>query len=271
MGSRLAQLKQKLKWLDPFTYVDLALDKYWPVKGKEKTLAQEIGYNVIYVVSAFAFAFIIYQAFAFALSTSSPIVIVVSESMEPVFYRGDVMFVQGIPAENLAGTLAVTSQNLFEMPFSEFASASYSGGELQSIEIDGKSYAQDPDSDIIVYNSRLLGEQIIHRIFLKIKANDGYYFLTKGDNKKTNKTFDQDCGKVTVKYSPGTDIVEGYVLEKPCIDLFPETSKEIQGRTIFRIPAVGCVKVWFFDDLPSLIFRHKMPDSYYSSGNWGIC
>lgn len=266
MAGKLNELRQRLKWLDPFTYVDIALEKAWPVKHGKKTLAQEVGYNLVYVVSAFVFAFLIYQAFALALNTQSPIVIVISESMEPNLYRGDVMFVQGIAPESIAGALALSSASLSEKPFSEFATASYSANKVQSVEIEGKSYSQSPSSDIIVYNSRLLGEQIIHRVFLKIKSPDGYYFLTKGDNSATNKTFDQDCGKVSVSNVPGTDVLR-YGFEKPCVELFPVDSKSIQGKTVFRIPLVGCVKVWFFDDLPSLLFKGRMPEHYQG----GIC
>ncbi len=49
--------------------------------------------DILEIVLAFVIAWIFYQGLAFAAGTSMPIVSVVSESMEPVLHRGDLVFV----------------------------------------------------------------------------------------------------------------------------------------------------------------------------------
>ncbi|MDO8627175.1 MAG: hypothetical protein Q7K42_01805, partial [Candidatus Diapherotrites archaeon] len=190
MRKKLEGIKQKLKWLDPFTYVDLALDKYWPAKNNKKTGVQEIGYNIIYLVCAFVFAFAIYQIFAMGLQTASPIVIVVSESMEPKFYRGDVVFIKGESPAGIKAQEIILNESLSGKKASEFLKSDFVdspqsqvGLAVDSIEFsDGQKVKLNTEGDIVVYYSTA-NQQIIHRAVLKIKANDGVFFLTKGDNK----------------------------------------------------------------------------------------
>ncbi len=47
------------------------------------------------ILVAFLVAWIFYQGLAFATGTSMPIVSVVSDSMEPILHRGDLLFVTG--------------------------------------------------------------------------------------------------------------------------------------------------------------------------------
>jgi len=61
----LKKLREKLKWLDPFTYVDLYL---MPIinPGKKEWISM-----VVYIISAFIFAFLIFNGLGFLLGTSS--------------------------------------------------------------------------------------------------------------------------------------------------------------------------------------------------------
>lgn len=272
MKKQIQEFRKKLKWLDPFTYVDLALEKYWPVKGK-KTLTQEIGYNAIYLVSAFVFAFILYQLFAIALQSKSPIVIVISQSMEPNLYRGDIVFIQGVSAIDLKAQEASINERISGRIFSEFGKANFKQSQasiakirLESIEVNGEKFFPNTQGDTAIYYSSINGEQIIHRAILKINAIDGTFLLTKGDNERTNWTFDQDCGGLVEVPVIGTDTVIRKT-EKHCITSYPVNVKEIDGKAALRIPLIGCVKVWVFDDLPSIIFSGRMPPYY----NGGIC
>ena len=266
MRKKLAGIMQKLKWLDPFTYVDLALDKYWPAKNSKKTGVQEIGYNIIYLVCAFVFAFAIYQIFAIGLQTASPIVIVVSESMEPTLYRGDVVFIKGENAVGIKAQEVILNQNLSGKNVSEFLKSDFAdssdsqvGLAVDGVEIDGKKTKLNTEGDIVVYYSTINGAQIIHRAVLKIKANDGVFFLTKGDNKQTNWSIDQE--KTCLKFPDGKQACYGPITE------FPINSKDIQGKSVLKIPIIGCVKVWVFDDFLSLISQGKMPSNYRG----GLC
>lgn len=63
---------------------------------------KELNSSVVYVILGILFAFGTNQGLAFALSTDMPIVAVESNSMVPTFYRGDILVLQGVPADQLA-------------------------------------------------------------------------------------------------------------------------------------------------------------------------
>ncbi len=62
---------------------------------------KEIRETVIYIVIGLVAAFTINTGLAFALDTSKPVMAVVSGSMEPIFYRGDLIVSKGVPPETL--------------------------------------------------------------------------------------------------------------------------------------------------------------------------
>ena len=254
----MKKLLEKLKWLDPFTYVDKYL---LPVVNPKNN---GIISTVVYVVSAFVFAFIIFNLLGLFLGTSSPMVIVVSDSMEPVLFRGDVVFISGtkpsgikaqsvemnlslvdaLPLQAYALPLCTKTGFLQEvdcaaLPFS--CPANYNTTSIQFYQ--NKKLPVEKAGDIIVYNSNTLGEPIIHRVVSKISANDGTYLLTKGDN-PCNSKIDQEAG-----------ITRGAI-----------RADKIQGKALFWLPKIGCVKLWVFDDLLSLISSGKLPDNFS-----GIC
>ncbi len=69
---------------------------------KEKGTASKIkDSSAFYIVLGLAMALLINNGLAFALSTDMPIVAVESGSMEPTFYRGDILVLQGVPADQL--------------------------------------------------------------------------------------------------------------------------------------------------------------------------
>ncbi|MFQ5815257.1 MAG: signal peptidase I [Candidatus Hydrothermarchaeaceae archaeon] len=62
---------------------------------------KEIKETIIYVFVGLVLATVINQGLGFALETSRPVMAVVSGSMEPTFYRGDLVVVNGIYAEDI--------------------------------------------------------------------------------------------------------------------------------------------------------------------------
>ncbi|MBI2598583.1 MAG: hypothetical protein HYW50_05325, partial [Candidatus Diapherotrites archaeon] len=245
----LKKLKEKLKWLDPFTYVDLYL---MPIVNPKKNESVSL---LVYLVSAFVFAFLIFNFLGLVLGTSSPMVIVVSNSMEPVLFRGDVVIISGVkPADLKAETVNLPISLLDSFPLEEYAvpmCLGSSGKEVEcknlpntcppnyntsSIQFGEKKIGVNTFGDIIVYNSNVLNEPIIHRVVAKINAADGVYLLTKGDN-KCNAKIDQQIG-----------INRGAV-----------RAEKIEGRAIFWFPKIGCIKLWVFDDFLSLVLTGKLP------------
>jgi signal peptidase len=57
--------------------------------------------SIFYIIIGIILALSVNQGLAFALSTDMPIVAVESNSMIPAFYKGDILILQGVPAEQL--------------------------------------------------------------------------------------------------------------------------------------------------------------------------
>ncbi|MHA1932008.1 MAG: signal peptidase I [Promethearchaeota archaeon] len=121
-------------------------------KEKEPSIKRKIIVTVILLGSAFSGAFLIYFIMQVALNTQTPMVVVVSGSMEPNLHKGDLLFLRGINAEN-----------------------------IRNGTIEGK------EGDIIVFDAQGLpgwfhapADPIVHRVVDK-KYDNGWFFLTKGD------------------------------------------------------------------------------------------
>ncbi|MBN2127524.1 MAG: hypothetical protein JW703_03990 [Candidatus Diapherotrites archaeon] len=233
-------IKEKLKWLDPFTYVDEFL---LPVINPNKN---ELITNIVYLISAFVFAFLAYTLLGFLFNSPSPIVVIVSGSMEPALHRGDVMFVFGASPEQInAPLIELNKSSLKGIAYTEIAKTKIDSVSFESKQIeffDGQVLDIEKTGDIIVYNSVYKQKPIIHRVIAKLKVDDGYYYLTKGDNDKTNFFLDEECGKIT-NGIPSMD----------CIELFPVQPAQLNGKAVFSIPLIGYVKLLLVDDLLLLL------------------
>ncbi|MCX6799075.1 MAG: hypothetical protein NTW59_03205, partial [Candidatus Diapherotrites archaeon] len=220
----------------------------------------EIIADIVYLVSAFVFAWVIYTALGIALGTASPMIIVLSGSMEPLYHRGDVLVLQGATPENLAGQeVELPGTALRGAPLSDFATPVYStesgSVQIQKIQFgNGKETEITKEGSVVVYFSGWRQQPIVHRVVAKLHAPDGWFVLTKGDS-ALNNTVDQDCGR----------IING-LPERNCITLYPVPVQELQGKAIAWLPAVGCFKLWIFDDIGSLLAKGKLPEDFS-----GIC
>lgn len=106
---------------------------------------------VVMICVAFFGSFLVYFILQVSLNTESPIVVVISGSMEPTIHEGDLLFVMGVDPENIKNGTAV-----------------------------------DKDGDVIVFDARGLWfgapqEPIVHRVIDKYQIGDTWYFRTKGD------------------------------------------------------------------------------------------
>lgn len=238
----------KLKWLDPFTYVDILLDKIKPRAQRNKYLDW-----LIYLAFAAIFAYILLFIFGLILGTSAPGVIVLSGSMEPAFYRGDIIILQGADAQNIKGqdVYFPNVNTLKGKMLKEIAEVDYEKQKI--IFANGAEVSINKFGDVIVYNSKYYPEPIIHRVIAKVHAADGTYFITKGDNPKTNWFVDQACGNVVFGYVPGTDIIAITSIESACITPSLPGENEIEGKMVWKIPLLGWVKLIPFDEIPKLL------------------
>lgn len=234
-------LKEKLKWLDPFTYVDLYVA---PVLNPNKDERVEL---LIDVVFAFIFAFILYNyVLAAILGTPTPLVIVYSGSMEPALYRGDVVVLSGSKEFSVnEATLDFPVKGKLLSEYAEISYAQLAGGQFRAtgIKINGEDFGFG-NGPIAVYHSETQAKDIIHRAVLKLKAPDGEFVITEGDNVLTNNVPDQYC--TSAEISGGR-----------CISPEPVEVKKLRGQYLFHVPLIGYVKLLVFDDLLRLLFSSK--------------
>jgi len=118
-----------------------------PIK-QEKTpsTTRKIIVTVILLVTAFSGSFLIYFIMQVALNTDTPMVVVVSESMEPNLLVGDLLFLKGDDPDNIK--------------------------EGDIIVFDARGL---PNWD------HAPADPIVHRVIDK-RDDNGWFFLTQGDN-----------------------------------------------------------------------------------------
>ena len=120
-------------------------------KAKKPIPHKKVIIAVAMIIVAFFGSFFVYFILQVSLNTESPIVVVISGSMEPTIHKGDLLFVMGTDPENIKnGT------------------------------------AEDKEGDVIVFNAQGLWigapqEPIVHRVIDKFQVGDEWYFRTKGD------------------------------------------------------------------------------------------
>lgn len=261
----LKELREKLKWLDPFTYVDL-----WVMPRVNPNDNEAVSW-IVYLVFAFVFAWLFYNALGIALGTASPMVIVLSGSMEPLYHRGDVVVMQHVAAEQIdVPAVELGSFTTLEAePLQNYAQTLCAGSAFQGLvecseyrrllqqgKVEKKDFAvrevvfQDSTIEIgtqgpvVVYHSTAQDIPIIHRVVALLRAQNGWYVLTKGDNREENPLLDQEAG-----------------ISSDAIAV-----KDLRGKAILWIPFVGCFKLWLIDDLGSLIATGQLPGHFS-----GVC
>ncbi len=257
--SFLRFLREKLSYLDPFFYAEIfVLFVYKKLNIKHEQRRKLVVFEfVFYMVYAFFLAFLLYFLLTLILATKTPVVVVLSNSMQPTFSRGDLLIVKGADIKNIKAEhlLYEGDKNLENMFLWEYAEPIYKEKSYQTLGIlfpvkdfrgpyseflPGKILIRLDqntigDNDIVVYRSEHPNSEkdnlpIIHRAIVNIETKDGFLLLTKGDNKEHNFLLDQDCG-------------EDNKLLKYCITTYPVS--KIKGKTIGRIPYLGYVKIFF--------------------------
>jgi len=107
--------------------------------------------TAIFVIGfAFLGSFLLHFILQIALNTQTPMVVVISGSMEPNINKGDLLFLRGMDPEHI------------------------------------KEKDSDNEGDVIVYDASGLWEgapedPIVHRVIDKYKHDGKWYFITKGD------------------------------------------------------------------------------------------
>ncbi len=167
---------------------------------------------ILNIILAFVLIkFIVYPGLGFVLSTSHPIVAVVSGSMEhdQAFdgwweSNGEWYVSAGITKEQFAGFD-------FQDGFNKGDIMILRGIKTKDIKI----------GEVIVFESKR-PDPIIHRVVKKWEQDNDYLFQTKGDN---------NIGSIKSPYLDETTIGE----------------ERIIGKAVFRVPLLGYIKIWFVE------------------------
>lgn len=148
--------------------------------------------------------FILYPGVGFVLDTESPVVAVVSGSME---HNGKDYDSWWNSKNSQYEDFNITKDMFAEFPFSN----GFNTGDLMILK--GKNSSELEPGDVIVFKG---GEQhpIIHRIVTKTKSEEQYFFSTKGDNTQSQHPYEKSI-----------------------------TEERIVGNAVFRIPFLGYVKI----------------------------
>ena len=159
--------------------------------------------------------FIVYPGLGFLLSTTHPVVAVVSESMEHTS-DFDAWWDKAGPwySDN-----SIKKEDFQKFPLRN----GFDKGDIMVLK--GKAPANIEIGDVIVFWSAKK-DPIIHRVVKKWQENGIYYFETKGDN------------------NPNT-------LKTPSVDETRISQEQIVGNAVARIPLLGwikiiAVKIWDF-------------------------
>jgi hypothetical protein len=170
---------------------------------------------IVNIILAFVLIkFVVYPGLGFVLSTSHPVVAVVSESME----HNDMEFDKWWEKNKDWYVENGINKEYFEKfslknGFNKGDIMVLRGRDAESIEI----------GEVIVFRSGRK-DPIIHRVVKKIQNDDKIYFQTKGDNNKDS---------IKSSQLDETNIGEDIVI----------------GKVILRVPLLGYIKIWFVEIL----------------------
>lgn len=169
---------------------------------------------IVNIILAFVLIkFIVYPGLGFLLTTSHPVVAVVSESMEhnigfdEWWEKNNNWYIEnGINKEEFKAFSLKNGFNKGDIMI-------LVGRDAENIEV----------GDVIVFNSNGK-DPIIHRVVKKMSDDNEISFQTKGDNNKDsikNNRLDE------------TNIREDIII----------------GKAVIRVPLLGYIKIWFVDIL----------------------
>jgi len=167
---------------------------------------------IVNIILAFVLIkFIVYPGLGFLLSTSYPIVAVVSSSMEH-----DGSFDNWWNSQESW----YLKNDISREEFSEFNFKNgFNKGDIMVLY--GKKPANIEVGEVIVFRSGR-PDPIIHRVVKKWEVDSEYYFQTKGDH--------------------NVDSIKSLTLDETNIN-----EDDYLGKAVVRVPLLGYIKIWFVE------------------------
>ena len=189
--------------------------KFWHFFWEEDSL---LSWIVNIIVAFLLIKGVIYPGLGLILQTSHPVVAVISQSMEHDGSFDDWWLSQ----QSWYEEKGITKEAFMEYDFKN----GFNRGDIMLLK--GLKKNEAKVGDIIVYNSYIRKEPIIHRI-VKAERGGGYeYYSTKGDHNK-----------------------ESYPFE------YKISQDKIIGRAFFKIPYLGWVKITFVCGVDSALGKDR--------------
>ncbi|MBN3037673.1 MAG: hypothetical protein JW834_04485 [Candidatus Diapherotrites archaeon] len=240
MRKRIRRVREALHYYDPSQVVIRRL-KLTGVKAEVADVA----------VSLLLAAIFYYLVMPVLVGANPAAVVVQSCSMRGTLNVGDISVLRGAAWDDVsAPEIAIASP----IHFSVEPNSIYNETEFLLFP-DGQRLAVHEDGDVIVYNSKISGQQIIHRVIAKVTASDGRFYLTKGDNNTLPDAARIGCAVweeaagirecVQVKKSVDGVCSDADAGWPGCLGT-PLREDEIVGKVWLNIPVFGHVKMLFF-------------------------
>lgn len=228
---------KKRKWytyLDPFFPYDFFIEYL-----EKKNLSNKYFNFILFIVYALVLAFVILKLFALILGAHEAAMIVVSGSMVPNVNIGDVVILYSPKTINT--TYIDVNANIKDVPIREYLDAVYVQDKntnypvISDLNVLGQLVKPNKSGDIVVYYSDIEKKEIIHRAILGIRALDGTFYITRGDNTKTNFVLDADCN---AKFQTNNGIIS-----IKCLYPYALQKENVLSKYLFKIPFVGWIKL----------------------------
>jgi len=167
---------------------------------------------IVNIILAFVLIkYIVYPGLGLLLSTSYPIVAVVSGSMEHDGSFDNWWELQG----NWYLNNDIIKEEFVDFDFKN----GFNKGDIMILY--GKSSENIDMGDVVVFRSKR-PDPIIHRVVKKWEINGGYSFQTKGDH--------------------NADSIKSSSLDETSI-----TEEQLLGNAVVRVPLLGYIKIWFVE------------------------
>jgi signal peptidase I len=183
------------------------------------------------------------------LGTYPPAVVVQTCSMTGTYNVGDVAVMQGTSFDDLkAPEITTSSLNYIIYPNNisqQTQKLVFEGGQELEVQTWG---------DIVLHDSPITGEQIIHRAIAKVTTPGGRYLITKGDSNNIPDSMRIECAEwvdtekgrlcTGVREDVSRVCTQADIGWPGCLSV-PVPEDRFLGKAIFSIPLVGHVKMLF--------------------------
>ncbi len=257
-------------WISFAIILAIAINEFLPEeKGTQGT--KKASAEIIYSV---CFAIVAWTLLTVFLNTQTPINVVTSCSMLPNLQRGDLLILRGTQVNTQEITVNYTYNKFLSkmIPIPEPCQIKNDQGKIRSdfcinsFQFNNTKYNFTKTGDIVVYAPTVQIPQlqqalqgiglIVHRAVLKVKATDGTFIITKGDN---NPTPDQigltdETNAAAVQNIKNTQIycftiTQGTAGGKVCTIspwINPIQEDKLLGKSVLDIPVIGYIKLLLF-------------------------